>query len=427
MSLVLHYKFNEDTALLGTDSSGNSNTLVNGGGVVSISDTTYGDVAYFDGGSTSQMTLASPPSTMTGSSPRTFSYWVKRYNQGLEVIHGQSLTGADEYRVQFDNSTTVRIYNNNVTTSVTQSFTIGQWYHIGITFDGTAQTFYVNGVSKGSNNRTFTTGTETFMIGGSPIYAPGFVLVGEMLDFRVYDDGLSFTEIAGLYSDGPNADAALPVTVSPSVFFLDIEWSAESFSEISSYKVEFTSTAENSSTLENIVTNSNSTEDSTLSTRLYNLLPDSSYTLALFASPDSITYEQVGDSGIFSTLENVVSNIDAETLRNSEGVFDISDFEGDGLDEHMNTLFATGDQVIRRVNNESVTTTFVRDGGSYPLEPGVFSFPFSAIAGAGQAASLGTSNIMFDEMNDAIVIDGVMYTDGDSLTINGKIVTVYNI
>lgn len=840
MSLVLRYKFNEDTASLGTDSSGNSNTLANGGGVVSISDPTYGDVAYFDGGSTSQMTLASPPATMTGSVSRTFSYWVKRYNQNLEVIHGQSLTGADEYRVQFQSATSMRIYNNGTLTSVNQSFTVGQWYHLGITFDGTTQAFYVNGVLNTSGAKTFATGTDTFMIGGSPIYAPGFVLTGDMSDFRVYDDALSDAEISTLYSEGPNNgegtgegtgevhqgpqfdqllvssvdngqylhfhelelyttsgeniallgtasqdttfgsstaeagndgnttgsiihtegsgtwtldldrfysgtelasavfygrvgdvvqaraigytitlrgnlsdgiysyqvgvcndDAApqtftidvptdltlqplpptttiveppnyprpfsavsfldpynpgtyalrlhsppnvatynidtdvmtqlstlyllgmrynyqtremvglfgsslynlgvnlsrdeatvfythssamrkldvsfqgliyfstaddeiwsvntdgsnaqllfsttgtsgsvasdphnpdtlvyvdgsdikyrvlstgvtvnvitgsmdgntaivvldgvvytnyyfkpnvggfirlnldgsnvyeylppnqsyiwsfgfvvdtvnkvaytlednkfyahadpniadLPpdpyiepvtFTVSPSVFFLDVEW--EAIESSLSYKVEYNS--ENSSeTPETIVT-------SLTNLRISNLEPDSAYSISLFSSTDSISYEQVGTSGSFSTLENVVSNIDVETLRNSEGVFDISNFESDDLDQHMNALFETGDLVVRSVNNEPVTTTFVKDGGSYPLEQGVFSFAFSPSIGAGQTASLGDANISFDEVNDVIVVDGVSYADGESFTLNGKIVTVYNI
>lgn len=237
----------------------------------------------------------------------------------------------------------------------------------------------------------------------------------------LYDRALTEEEILTNYGVGPSGytdtDAVEQVTftVSPSVFFIDVAW--EAIDDALLYKVEFSTS---SSTLENSVV-------SGTSTRLLNLEPNSSYTISLFSSSDTTTYEQVGSSGSFSTLENVVANIDVETLRNSEGVFDISNFEGDDLDEHMNTLFETGDQIIRSVNNEPVTTTFVKDGESYPLDQGVFSFAFSPSIGAGQTASLGDANISYDEVNDAIVVDGVSYADGESFEIEGKIVTVYNI
>lgn len=632
MSLVLHYKFNEDTASLGTDSSGNSNDLTNGGGVVSISDPTYGNVAYFDGLFMSQMTLANAPATITGSVSRTFSYWVKRSNSvNLEIIHGQQAgTGGDEYRVQFHLPTTVRIYNKFPYQSISQSFTTGVWYHLGVTNDGTTQTFYVNGTPKGSvTTPSLLTATGAFMIGGSPQYSSWY-FNGDMSDFRVYDDALSETQINTLYTEGPNADTGggggdthelvqsglvvnvntedplsydgtaiisnlvtgstvdvqltgqnytlggdfvdvvytsststsnrnpvkttsavqvqsiafwmkknsvnfdeylvdlrddvqsawiilgtgshtigsywsdnayingvklgstsdlgsmpvgewisiviigtsvvsaqisflsgkglnmassfgkllvydrelseqevvqihgylseeiipvvgtlTPVTVTPSVFFVDVEWEAVDGALF--YKVEYTS--EDSSETVSIVT-------STTNLRISNLEANSAYTISLLSSSDDTdptTYEQVGSSGSFSTLENVVANIDVETLRNSEGVFDISNFEGDDFDQHMNALFETGDQIVRSVNNEPVTTTFVKDGESYPLEQGVFSFAFSPSIGAGQTASLGDANSSYDEVNDVVVVDGVSHADGESFTLNGKIVTVYNI
>lgn len=77
MALVLRYKFN-DPASLTTDSSGNSHNLVNAGGVVSVADPTHGNVVNFNASSTSHLALASPPSSITGGSARTYSFWVKR-------------------------------------------------------------------------------------------------------------------------------------------------------------------------------------------------------------------------------------------------------------------------------------------------------------------------------------------------------------
>ncbi|CAN0524924.1 unnamed protein product [Ectocarpus sp. 12 AP-2014] len=190
MSLVLRYKFDESTELLTTDSSGNSNTLVNGGGVVSVTDATYRDVAYFDGVN-SPLTLGTPPSSMTGTVHRTFSFWMKRDNQDLEIFHGQGLGVGDELRVQFQGG--VRLYNNGQLQNITtQSFTTDTWYNIGFAYDGTTQNVYVNGVSIGSTSVSMITSPgDASVIGGSPRWPDSFLFTGSMSDFRIYDYALT--------------------------------------------------------------------------------------------------------------------------------------------------------------------------------------------------------------------------------------------
>ena len=205
MSLVFRYKFDEPTASLTTDSSGNSNTLVNLGAVVSVSDSTYGNVAHFEGSVTSQMTLSPHPVAMSGSASRTFSVWVKRYNQDLEIIYGSW----ESFRAQFQ-STGVKLTDNGTSTTYNQDFVIGEWYHIGVTYDGSTEYLYINGSLNSSTVTAYNTVTafdDKFMIGGVPPWAPDgglYTLTGDMSDFRVYDDALSATDMNTLYTDGPN-------------------------------------------------------------------------------------------------------------------------------------------------------------------------------------------------------------------------------
>ena len=202
MSLVLRYRFDEPTASLTTDSSGNSNTLVNGGGVVSASDATYGDVASFDGGSTSQFTIATPPSTITGSSPRTLSFWLKRNITGTMDVFGQD-TGSVQYTLR-TTSTYLRVYFDDALWQMSNPLVDGAWYHFALTSDGTTQIAYYNGSQSGTRASSFSIGTGPLIIGGAPVTSPSFQLDGCMSDFRMYDGVLSSTEINNMYTAGPN-------------------------------------------------------------------------------------------------------------------------------------------------------------------------------------------------------------------------------
>ncbi|CAM9107719.1 unnamed protein product [Sphacelaria rigidula] len=210
----------------------------------------------------------------------------------------------------------------------------------------------------------------------------------------------------------------VPFTVSPGVFTTDVEW--EIADGTLSYELKYT----NDSTAGRII--SVPTGETIISARLDGLKPGADYEITLFKSVDNLSYEQVGGAGSFSTLENLVANIDIDKLRNPEGTFDISKIESNDIDHHLDALFSTGDIVVRTVNNEAVTTTFVNNGGNLPFEVGVYSLPFSTGL-ANQTVSLGDVNLSFDEVSDVLVVDGVSYSDGESFISNGLLVTVYNV
>ena len=253
--------------------------------------------------------------------------------------------------------------------------------------------------------------------------APAYTFRAILYSILLYDRELTGEELLQNYIGGGGTvivDTS-PLTATPSVFFMDVEW--EVGDGVLFYKIEYVS---ENSTDEVII--SVQPGETNISTRLYNLQADSSYTLTLYTSLDNLDFEQVGDTGSsFSTLENVVDNIDVETLKNSEGIVDLSNFDTDDIDEHLDALFDTGDEIVRTVNDEKVTTTFVKDGGTVPLEAGAYSFPFSTSNGGGQTAGLGDLDVLFDDVNNQVVIDGVSYANGESFTIDGKIVTVYTI
>ena len=138
MSLVLQYKFN-DAATFTTDSSGNSNTLTDVNGVESFEDSTYGTVASFS--DPKYFSLASAPASTTGSSPRTFSYWVKQVGtQTYRIIHGQGTPSngtGNELRVQF--SSNKYDINGGSGRSPNPAPLVGEWVHICLTYDGTTE------------------------------------------------------------------------------------------------------------------------------------------------------------------------------------------------------------------------------------------------------------------------------------------------
>lgn len=203
MSLVLHYKFN-DPASFTTDSSGNSNTLVNIDGVESVDDPTYGTAASFTNSPTNYFSLANAPASTTGSLPRTFSYWVKQVGSGsYRIIHGQGTpsngTGA-ELRVQFIDG---KYDINGGSGAYSTAPPVGEWAHICLSYDGTTERTYFQGSVVRSGTVSWNTATGPLFIGSASTFPTNYPLLGYMLDFRVYDDALSDTEISTLFLMDP--------------------------------------------------------------------------------------------------------------------------------------------------------------------------------------------------------------------------------
>lgn len=97
--------------------------------------------------------------------------------------------------------------------------TAGEWYHVAVTYDGTAVRFFINGVQDTNVVTTqlvFGTNDESLTLGG---YLPGLegdeLFDGVMDDVRVYNTALSTAEIKALFDLGtpPSSATAIAQTV----------------------------------------------------------------------------------------------------------------------------------------------------------------------------------------------------------------------
>lgn len=240
MSLVLNYKF--DQIDLTIDSSTSNIPLVNAGGVVSSVDATYGNVASFDGSATAYFSSGTSLTQLQGSSSRTISYWVNRnakvtfsipYAYGDPNRSGTSqgirtaFTAAGVFSVAYFTGTLI---------NASTVFSVGTWYHVAETDDGTTLYMYVNGVLENSASVTINGSTDPISIGRDLVGVTdtSFIFTGFMADFRVYDDALSSANLLALIADGPNAPT-LDVTMY--THLADLVWGE--VSGASTYNVTF--------------------------------------------------------------------------------------------------------------------------------------------------------------------------------------------
>lgn len=211
MSLTLRYKFDDTDLTL--DSSGNASHLVNKGGVVSAADPVHGNVAYFDGSETSILSLDTDiPEVLTGSSPRTVSYWFNRDNTGLGVLHDN---GLDVTFRSVLNGFQFFVIHGNKTTQHSGEIPPATWIHAAYTNDGTTMKMYYNGVMVASAEQPDkdTTSTEALTIGGA-VHQLHYNYKGYMSDFRVYDYAWSESEVLNLYTNSPNPSLLKQATTS---------------------------------------------------------------------------------------------------------------------------------------------------------------------------------------------------------------------
>lgn len=202
MSLVARYELN-DPATLTTDATGNGNTLTNVNSVGTTTDATYGTVASFVKSSLHYLSIASTPSSLTGSSSRTFSLWVRILSGHVGLLFGNGDdTSGTSYRLQY-NDGPLLTFNDAVLVQI-NSPPVDQWAHIALTYDGNTEVMYVDGVSANSGIKTLNIPSGPLFIGNSVGVGTGATFNGQMLDFRAYDNALSPAEVSTLFSDGPN-------------------------------------------------------------------------------------------------------------------------------------------------------------------------------------------------------------------------------
>lgn len=306
MSLVLQYPFNDAATFL-VDATGNSNTLTDVNGVESVTDTTYGTVASFSDNPTKYFSLEEAPATTTGAAPRTFAYWLKQVgNDTYRIIHGQGTTsnGGTEYRVQFSSNS---LDINGGTGSSSNPGPTGQWVHIAISYDGTTERIYFDGSSVKTTSITYNVATGPLFIGSATTFASGYSLDGYMLDFRIYDDALSDTDINTLFTEGPNPEPSFIDVTATFYDGVDVEW--DPVTGATSYRVLVNDVAV-STTTETTHSARGYADGDVLNIQVQSSTDDTTYTDAEYRSLSDILV-QIQFSSLLSNPTNYPRPVDA--------------------------------------------------------------------------------------------------------------------
>ena len=422
MSLVLRYPFNQgSTSLLVTDESGNGSDLTNGGGVTTVNDATYGDVANFGGSTTSDMTLATQPSALFGSANRTVSLWARRTTTtGFGVIYDVgSSTGGNRYTSFFQNTNLFRLQYDADVIDDTGPWPASTWYHIVSTYDGTTVSSYSNGVLLGSKTATLNTGPSgPLTIGNDPDLATGFEFNGYISDFRVYDGALSAIEIADLFSDGPNA-AQIDVTMYSHA--AHVTWGA--VSGASTYKLDTLNSGD-------IVQTKSSITD--LESTVYDLDDGVTYDFNVYTDLDVLI-------PVYQSVSNSTPTVDTTEADNmltliSNDLTSIDNGSVSEIDQYLRDNLSTDDKVQARVSFQDsilrdVSLIFVQESESVSIadSPSVltpFVFGIASNDVTLQLDDLTTELVSFDEVSNTITVEGVTRYVGDTFILDGKKVRV---
>lgn len=399
MSLVLRYRFDGPLrADLVTDSSGNSNTLVNQGNVSVLSNANDGSYANFNGQG-AYFELFSVPTAILGSRPRTFSLWTNLYGNVTNSTVFEYGNNVTRFRLQYQ-SNRLNLYSSS-TTTFANYIQDAPWLHFVVTFEGSTLTLYLDGVNMKSGTHTTNTGPtdQSLRIGGSGNF------FGRMLDFRAYDYALSSAEVSALYTGGPNPP---PIVVIMYTHIADLTW--ESVPGATNYNV----TSSEDSGPEILLTTTPE-----LSHTALNLTPGSSYEFKVYTDIDlstpfytvTGTAPSVDSASVNSLLARLGNDL---TLLDANPLNVIQPFIGQALSTDDVVITPLGksrfvgnaDTIVVSDPNESVLTSF---------EPG---------SGSGQTSSIllpdgSTTAVSYDENTDEVIVATTRYSVGEYLVAGG--------
>lgn len=170
--------------------------------------------ALFNGGS--RLEFATPTQLPVGNSPYTISVWINIPTgqwSNTNGICGWGLEGANlSNRLRLSTTGYVNYWWGN-DFNVNASAIFNTWRHITVTWDGTTQRFYQNGVEIATRTPTtppnvsltnlFVGATGIASFGGEPFS-------GSMDDFRIYNRAITAAEVNELYVFQPLSSVTLP-------------------------------------------------------------------------------------------------------------------------------------------------------------------------------------------------------------------------
>ncbi len=175
---------------------------------------------YFVGGATTsaiaigKMGQAFSPNTKYVVTPSLFNpqstdftlaAWIYvTSNAAADTIFSQengSGTGRSWFLVDTTGQLTTALGNGGYLPRANSVLALNTWYHVVLVKTGTGSlTYYINGVSDGTDTRTVESATGNFRIGATKTGTQ--IFKGKIDDARVYNRALSATEIMQLYKQG---------------------------------------------------------------------------------------------------------------------------------------------------------------------------------------------------------------------------------
>ena len=221
---ILYLKFDDGSGTTPTDSSTNtittSFTATNPTWSTNVpSSVTFSDPYSLDFTGNGDAVNVTWPSSLNfaATAPRSFSFWYKPVANG-EGLYSRIISWSnDQFEIAGTNngSTVHKIayYDGNWNeTNITLS--LGTWYHITFTYDGTTAKFYINNDLQDQHSLAGRALSGTMRI-GNRVQQLDEGINGKIDDVRVYNYALNTTQIENLSSGSNNPDGDPSPSPSP--------------------------------------------------------------------------------------------------------------------------------------------------------------------------------------------------------------------
>ncbi len=191
----------------------------------------FGDGLSFTGTSSGVRTTGN----VTIGNAFTFACWVSTTNANnnfSRIIMNNYQTSGYLGTNNANPGRYLTIVKNQFVTNTTAADTSGAWHHLAMTWDGTAQRFYYDGVLVGSpTSQTGPTTLNTLIGFGCNSNAYSECWNGKMDEAFVFGRALSVAEIGSLFTNAPNNPPVVPTSVAAtpvSSGTVNVSWAADS-------------------------------------------------------------------------------------------------------------------------------------------------------------------------------------------------------
>jgi hypothetical protein len=204
LGLVGYWPLNEGTSTIASDASGNGNTmrLQNPQNISAWTSGIRGGAVNFD--TTDYFTASSTPS-LNITDAITISAWIYALDWSSNRRIVQKGLNDNQYRLTAEGGILkfelLQVTFGSIATALPST---SQWHHVVGTYDGGTIAIYIDGAlanSTGATGSMFTS-TDDVFIGTKSGSTAGDFFDGKIDDVRIYNRGLSATEVAALYKSG---------------------------------------------------------------------------------------------------------------------------------------------------------------------------------------------------------------------------------